>query len=41
MMSMAKTGKGFQDSKGKRKISSGYGGHFRAVQAFKFLGNNE
>ncbi|WP_231931324.1 MULTISPECIES: GNAT family N-acetyltransferase [Bizionia] len=41
MMSMAKTGKGFNDAKGKRKINSGYGGHFRAVQAFKYLGNNE
>lgn len=37
MKSMAKTGKGI---KGK-KINSGFGGHFRAVQAFKYLGNNE
>ena len=26
-------------SPGRRKCSTGYGGHFRAVQAFKYIGN--
>jgi GNAT superfamily N-acetyltransferase len=33
--SIEKTSKGFGDCK---KISTGYGGHFRAVQGFKYLG---
>lgn len=33
--SMLRTGKGMP---GGKKLSSGFGGHFRAVQAFKYLG---
>lgn len=41
MKSMQNTGKGFEDKRGKRKMNSGYGGHFRAVQGFKYLGKDE
>lgn len=37
--SMMKTGKGMKRKDGKRKkMRAGYGGHFRAVQSFKYLG---
>ncbi len=36
--SLQKTAKGMSSGK---KISGGYGGHFRAVQAFKYLGNEK
>ncbi|WP_262483663.1 hypothetical protein [Chryseobacterium soli] len=36
--SLQKTGKGIQDGK---KLTGGFGGHFRAVQGFKYLGNEE
>ncbi len=35
--SLQKTAKGI----GEKKINGGYGGHFRAVQGFKYLGNEE
>lgn len=39
MESMQKTGKGMLKKNGTRKVpKTGYGGHFRAVQAFKYLG---
>ncbi|WP_218963460.1 GNAT family N-acetyltransferase [Maribacter sp. 4U21] len=34
--SIMKTGKGMPGS--KRKMTAGYGGHFRAVQSFKYIG---
>lgn len=34
--SIQTTGKGLP---GGKKIATGYGGHFRAVQSFKYLGN--
>ena len=36
--SIQKSGKGMP---GGKKIGAGYGGHFRAVQAFKYLGNED
>lgn len=42
MESMKRTGKGIAGNDGKKKkLVMGYGGHFRAVQAFKYLGNDE
>lgn len=41
--SMSATSKGFpitSDSKKKKVMSGGYGGHFRAIQGFKYLGND-
>lgn len=36
MRTMKATSKGFD---GGKKMNSGYGGHFRAVQSFKYLGD--
>ena len=37
--SIQKTGKGMINSAGKRRVpKTGYGGHFRAIQAFKYIG---
>ena len=39
---MAATSKGFPSDKGKQKQhTGGYGGHFRAIQGFKYIGNGE
>ena len=36
---MQKTAKGLTDERGRtRKNVGGYGGHFRAVQGFKYIG---
>lgn len=41
--SLMKTTKGFpgEREKGKAKHAGGYGGHFRAIQGFKYLGNEK
>ncbi len=36
--SIREHGKGFQSG---RKTTGGFGGHFRAIQGFKYLGNEE
>ncbi|MDY3547376.1 GNAT family N-acetyltransferase [Riemerella anatipestifer] len=42
MKSMVKTSKGLPGGMNKKgKSVGGYGGHFRAVQAFKYLGNEK
>ena len=39
---MLATSKGFPGENGnKKQHSGGYGGHFRAIQGFKYLGNEE
>jgi GNAT superfamily N-acetyltransferase len=40
---LMRTGKSFSEKGGKkaRKISGGYGGHFRAIQGFKYIGNEK
>ncbi|GEN71563.1 hypothetical protein CLA01_16350 [Chryseobacterium lathyri] len=37
--SLQNTAKGFDN--GKKTTTGGYGGHFRAVQGFKYIGNEE
>jgi hypothetical protein len=37
--SMQNTAKGFDN--GKKTTTGGFGGHFRAVQGFKYVGNEE
>lgn len=37
--SLMRTGKGFDN--GKKKSTGGFGGHFRAVQSFKYLGDEK
>lgn len=37
--SMQRTGKGMDES--GRKMSAGFGGHFRAIQSFKYEGTNQ
>ncbi len=40
--SISKTSRGFPSEKGTNKINNGgYGGHFRAIQGFKYIGNEE
>lgn len=41
--SLFATSKGFATEVGKKSkiMTGGYGGHFRAIQAFKYLGNEE
>ena len=40
--SMLATSKGFPGENGKKKQhSGGYGGHFRAIQGFKYLGDEK
>lgn len=41
-LSLLRTTKGFPGEEGaKKKHAGGYGGHFRAIQGFKYLGNGK